>query len=162
MSVIQSERYLAEYAERILVQSTKGDQDRERMIGRWFSGTSFGRFRGRCKRFRIVSNDVFCIAVSKHHTVELSATVLCLTHCGCKSSFSECSMWELRWTILHCNMSSSDHFHFSFWIIIIPLLLIHLSMARRMGNEQIRSCNYTETYCHPTTRNHKTGNPHKL
>jgi hypothetical protein len=61
---------VTENAERILVQSTKGDEDGERMTGRWFSGTSFERFRGRCKMFRIVSSDVFCIAVSKHHTVE--------------------------------------------------------------------------------------------
>jgi hypothetical protein len=61
---------MAENGERILVLSTKGDQDGERMTGRWFSGTSFERFRGRCKRFRIESNDVFYIAVSKHHTVE--------------------------------------------------------------------------------------------
>jgi len=67
---MQLERYVVEIAGRVLVQSTKEDQDRERMTGRWFSGTSFEMFKGRCKRFGIVPNDVFCLAVSKHHTVK--------------------------------------------------------------------------------------------
>jgi hypothetical protein len=65
---------VAENAERTSVQSTEGDQEGEMVTGRWFTGTSFGRFRGRCKRFRIVSNDVFCIAVSKHQTVECAVS----------------------------------------------------------------------------------------